>query len=79
MRYVAVRVVNSSGSPVADARVGLEVHQFLAGGVKTEYTNRDGLAEFELDVDTFAEITVYVNGDEKVRRGSIQAKYTVAI
>ena len=78
MRYVSVRVVDSSGRPQRDTRVGIEVHQFAAGGVKTEYTNSDGLAEFELDVDEGAEITVYVNGSEKVRRGSIRSEYKVS-
>ena len=77
MRYVSVRVVDSGGRPQRDVRVGIEVHQFLASGVKTEYTNSDGVAQFSLDVDDGAEITVYANGNEKVRRGSIRSEYTV--
>ena len=79
MRYVSVRAVDSSGRPVRDVRIALEVHQFLAGGMKAEHTNSDGVAEFTLDVDTFAEITVYANGNPKVGRGSIQAQYTLVV
>ncbi len=77
MRYVSVRVVGSDGRPVRDARVGIEVHQFLAGGVKTEYTDSEGLAEFQLDVDEGAEITIYVNGNQKMQRGSIRSEYKI--
>ena len=59
------------------ARVALEVHQFLAGGVKTETANSEGTAYFHLDVDAGAEVTVYVDGKERVRRGSIQDVYYV--
>lgn len=69
-RHVVVHA--SSGD-----RVALEIHQFIAGGVKTEYAGSDGKAHFDLDVDTFAEATVYVNGDEKVGRGSIQDDYWI--
>jgi len=80
MRYVSVRVVNSDGRPARDARVAIEVHAFLAGGVfAPQYTNSEGLAEFQLDVDQSAEITIYVNGNEKVQRGNIRADYKVTI
>lgn len=77
MRYVSVRVVDAGGRPARDARVSMDIHQFAAGGVKTEYTNSEGIAQFQLDVDEFAEITIYVNGNEKVRRGGIRGDYTV--
>ena len=79
MRYVTVRVVNSNGSPSHGSRAALEIHQFAAGGMKTAHTNSEGLAEFELDVDQFAEISVYVDGHEKVKRGSIRSSYTVTV
>ena len=80
MRYVSVRVVNSEGRPVHSARVAIEVHAFLAGGVLSpQYTNSEGLAEFQLDTDSGAEITIYVNGNEKIRRGSIRSEYKVTI
>ena len=77
MRYVSVRVVDSGGRPKRDARVAIEVHQFLAGGVVGENTDSDGIAQFRLDVDEGAEITIMVDGNVKVQRGSIRADYTV--
>lgn len=77
MKYVSVRVVDSGGRPLRDSRVGIEVHQFLAGGMKSEHTNSDGLCEFQLDVDKGAEITIYVDGNLKVSRGSIKSDYKV--
>ena len=80
MRYVSVRVVNSSGQPSHGTRVALDVHQAFASGMKAEYTNSEGgLAEFTLDVDDGAEITVYAEGNEKVKRGSIRSSYTVTV
>lgn len=58
MKYVSVRVTDTSGNASINARVGIEVHQFAAGGVETEYTNGDGIANFNLNVDDYAEITV---------------------
>lgn len=78
MQSVLVRLCDSGGRPLRDAKVGIEVHQFLAGGFKpNEYTNSDGEAEFDLDVDEGAEITVYVNGTDVVRRGRIQGSYRI--
>jgi len=58
MKYVTVRVANSDGSPARDARVGIDVHQFAAGGTETGYTNGDGQANFQLNIDDSAEITI---------------------
>jgi len=77
VRYVAVRVVDSGGHPKRDARVAIEVHQFLAGGVKSDNTDSDGLAQFSLDVDDGAEVTVMVDGNVKVPRGPIKAQYLI--
>ena len=78
MRYVTVRVVDSGGRPQPNTRVSVYVHQFLAEGMKgPEYTNSDGCVEFALDIDTFAEISIYVNGNETVKRGSVRAEYKI--
>ena len=77
MRYVSVRVVDSGGRPKRASRVALEVHQFLAGGVKSDDTDSDGLAQFSLDVDDGAEVTVMVDGNVKVPRGPIKAQYLI--
>jgi hypothetical protein len=60
-RYMTVRVVDSSGRPKQGARVGVQVHRFLAGGFKSDqYTDADGTTEFELSDDS--RVTLYVNG-----------------
>jgi hypothetical protein len=79
MRYVSVRIVDSSGRPQRDIRVGIGVSQFAASGVETGYTNGDGMAQFQLNVDEFAQINVYVNGQEKVRTGTIKSEYVITI
>lgn len=78
-RYITIRVVNSSGKPEYYARVNLYIYQFAASGSHEKYTNHDGVAEFDLDIDEGAEVSVSVNGNEKVRRGSIRTPYTVTI
>lgn len=78
-KEVTVTVRNSSGNPQRDVRVAIEIHQFLAGGMKTEYTDSNGEADFSLDIDEHAEITIYVNGNEKVSRGSVESEYYVTI
>jgi hypothetical protein len=79
MRYISVRVVDSTGRPKYYSRVVLEINQFLANGVKEAHTDGDGLAQFQLDVDDGAEITVYVDGTESISRGPIRADYKVAV
>ena len=79
MRYVSIRVVDSGGRPKRDIRVALEIHQFLAGGVKGENTDSNGLAQFSLDVDDGAEVTVMVNGGVKFPRAPIKAQYLITI
>lgn len=79
-RYISVRVVDSGGRPVHYARVVLHVSQFLASGpLPEQHTNRDGVAEFEPDLDASAQVSVSVNGQERVRTGSIQAEYRVVV
>jgi len=78
-RYITVRVVNSSGKPEYYARVTLWVYQFAAGGSYEKHTNSDGVVEFDVDIDEGAEVSISVNGSEKVRRGSIRTPYTVTI
>ncbi|HET6382530.1 MAG TPA: hypothetical protein VFJ58_03990 [Armatimonadota bacterium] len=79
LRCISVRAVDSAGRPVRDTPITLEIHQFAAGGMKAEFTDSEGLAQFELDLDRFAEITIYANGNPKVRRGKIKTEYTVTV
>ncbi len=80
MKYTTITVVDSGGRPQSNARVSLEIHQFAAGGMKgPEYTGSDGKADFALDIDDGAEITVYVNGKEEVRRDKVRSQYQITI
>lgn len=72
--------MESGGRPVRNARVVIHASQFLASGSLPEkHTSDDGLAEFETDFDASAQVSVYVNGQERVRTGPIQAQYKVVI
>lgn len=80
MKYVTVRVVDSGGRPQSDVKVSIYVHQMLAEGMKgPEYTDASGLTDFDLDIDEHAQISIYVNGNERVPRGSVRADYRVTI
>ncbi len=79
MRNVLVRVYDSSGKPAYYARVTVNVYQFMAGGQKEAFTDSDGRAELDLDVDEGAEISIGVNGSEKVSRGKIRGEYRISI
>ncbi len=80
MKYTTVRVINSSGSPRSNARVAVYVHQFAAEGMKdAEYTNSDGEVSISLDIDEYAEISIYVDGSEKVKRSKVRAEYHVVV
>lgn len=79
-RYISVRVVDSGGRPVYYARVALYASQFLASGsLPDKQTNSEGVAEFETDLDASAQLSISVNGQERVRSCPIQAEYKVVI
>jgi uncharacterized protein YciU (UPF0263 family) len=73
-----VRVYNDEGRLMHYARVNLYVYQFLASGQYEQYTDSDGETEFDLDTDEFAEISISVNGNERVKRGSIRGEYRIS-
>ena len=80
MKYATVRVVDSSGRPQANIKVSVCVHQFTAQGMKdAQFTTSDGETDFQLDIDDYAEISIYVNGSEKIGRGSVRSDYTVTV
>lgn len=80
MRYVTVRVVDSSGKPQHNACVGIYVSQFAASGMKEDsYTDSNGEAEFRLDIDTYAKIGIYVNGNEKVSNSEVRSEFKITI
>lgn len=76
-RYISVRVVDSGGKSVYYAKVTLWIYQFAASGSKEKYTDHDGLAQFDEDMDGGAEVSISVNSSEKVKRSSPKAQYTV--
>ena len=78
MKYVTVIVTDSAGNPLPQVRVAIFICQFAASGMKeAEYTNSAGEADFRLDVDTNAEIEIYVDGNVAVPRGPIRGEYIV--
>ena len=79
MRNVLVRVFKSDGRPAERERVSVWVYQFAAGGVKEQQTNSNGEAEFNLDIDDGAEISVSVNSQEYFSRGSVKGSYRVQL
>ena len=80
MRSIEVRVVNSDGRPAQGEKVSVWVYQFAASGaVEPKYTNSDGVAEFDLDIDDSAEISISVDGYEKIGRGSVRGSYRVQL
>lgn len=80
MRSVSVRVYDSGGRPVQGARVIIWVYQFGANGaIPEKYTDSDGKTEFDIDADEYADISVGVNGVEKVGRSAIKGSYRIEI
>ena len=66
------------GKPCPNKRVGVFVYQFAASGMKDSvYTDANGEACINLDTDDFAEISIYIDGDEKVKRGNIRGEYHI--
>lgn len=79
MRNVLVRVFKGDGTPAERERVSIWVYQFAAGGVKEQQTNSSGEAEFNLDIDEGAEISVNVNSKEYFSRSSVKGSYRVQL
>ena len=77
MRSVLIRVYNSKGRPVADARVAIGTFGINYGVLPSKYTDSQGEVEFM--IDDYGDINIYVNGDEKVKRGPMQGNYRIQI
>jgi hypothetical protein len=75
MRNVLVRLYDSGGHPVAGARVSFGTFGINSGVLPEKYTDSSGQAEF--DIGEYGEINIYVNGQEKVKRGPIQGQYRI--
>lgn len=79
MKNVLVRVFDGNGKPTQNARVNIHVYQFLASGQREQYTDSNGEAEFDLNIDDGAEISIGVNSTERVRRGSVKGSYRIQL
>lgn len=77
MRNVLVRIYDSGGLPVSNARVSFGTFGINSGVLPAKSTDSSGKAEF--DIDEYGDINIYVNGQEVVRRGPIQAGYRIEI
>lgn len=79
-RNVLVRVYDSGGHPVRGTTVRIWVYQFAASGFKPEkYTDASGEVEFDLDIDAGADISISVDGSERVSRGSVRGSYRIEV
>ena len=80
MRNVTVHVKWGNGEHQSNARVALWIYQFVASGMTgAEYTNSNGEAYFRLDVDSGAEVSVYVERQERIIRRPIREDYYVTV
>lgn len=75
MRNVLVRVYDSGGRPVSGVRVAFGTFGINSGVLPAKYTDSSGQAEFS--VGEYGDISVYVNGREKIGRGPIQGQYRI--
>ncbi len=56
------------------------VYQFLASGsVGEKYTDSNGEVEFDLDLDSGAEISISVNGTERSPRAAPRGEYRFGV
>ncbi len=80
MKYISVRVVDSSGRPKKNVRVIISANQFLAaGGFPPVYTNSDGLARFDLNIDDSAKIEISVGYKQVVGLSKPKSEYFITI
>lgn len=64
MVYMKVRVTDKSGSPVPNIKVAVGLVSFTGGVYPDEWTDRDGVAEFELDLSCSDKIRIYYKGTQ---------------
>ena len=77
MRNVLVRVVDSGGRPVSNARVAFGTYGLNSGVLPAKQTNSSGEAEF--NIDDYGDVCVYVNGQEVIGRTPIQGTFRVQL
>jgi len=74
---ILVRVYNSSGHPVSGRRISIGTFGMNYGVLPSQYTDSDGETEF--NIDDYGDINIYVDGDEKVKRGPIRGSYRIEL
>ena len=78
MQYISVRVVNGSGTPCYYEKVTIMRANIVGGTYPAQWTNRDGLAEFEIDISSSDRIIVSVKG-RSLYEGCPRAKIAVVV
>ncbi|MEA2553286.1 MAG: hypothetical protein QOJ65_1462 [Fimbriimonadaceae bacterium] len=79
-RTVVVHILETDGSPKPAADVSLQLHAVVEGvALEPKTTDKDGVAQFSLDMEKYAELTIYVAGHERVSRGPIQDEYYITV
>jgi hypothetical protein len=77
MRYVLVRVLDCSGKGVARAKVTVWQSGWIGGQLAAKETNRDGAAEFALDLKDADRIDIHVNGTAKLSNSKPEAEFRI--
>lgn len=77
MVYLEVRVVDGSGVPENNIEVSVE-QLGVFGGFTSSHSDRQGLANFELDMSASNKIKVHARGSVRFE-GYPQAKITVVV
>jgi hypothetical protein len=79
LQYICVRVVDGSGTPCADEKVTIHGNALFTGGsFPAQWTSREGVAEFAIDISPTDSITVSAKGQPRYV-GPPKAKITVVI
>jgi len=78
LQYISVRVVDGSGTPCADEKVTIHLNTFTGGGFPAQWTSREGVAEFAIDISPTDSITVYAKGQPRYE-GHPKANITVVV
>ncbi len=78
-RDISIRVTDSAGRGAGRVRVTVWIYQFAAGGSLDFWTDGDGWVHFSRDFDLGAELSISVDGSERVRRGPIRETYGITL
>lgn len=79
METIVVRVIASNGNAVQNERVWVHIYDLRASGSKDQCVDSDGKAEFTLDIESGAEISLSVRGTQFVSRAPARARYQIQL